>query len=317
MVAIASTAFVIAFVCAALMGFSIQRGATCTVAAVGEIVRRGTTNRLVALAEASLWVAGGLALAHVIGLLPNLPPGFPVNIWTFVGGALLGLGAYINGACVFGAIARLGSGQIAYILSPVGFYLGSVTTTTLFHPEPPMPLVSAANGWVGSPWLALLLGTFAIWRLFVIVRRPAAAARNWRSLWAPHEATLVIGVTFVILILAVGDWAYTTTLADVARGMDSNIGWQALLLFALFLGAFIGGLSTGQFQIQRPQASVVVRCLVGGAMMGWGSILIPGSNDGLILIGMPLLWPYAWLAVATMAISIWAAMRLELRLTKA
>ena len=38
--------------------------------------------------------------------------------------------------------------------------------------------------------------------------------------------------------------------------------------------------------------------------MGWGSLLIPGGNDGLILVGMPLLWPYAWVAFATMCVSI-------------
>ena len=38
--------------------------------------------------------------------------------------------------------------------------------------------------------------------------------------------------------------------------------------------------------------------------MGWGSLLIPGSNDGLILVGMPLLRPYAWAAFATMYLVI-------------
>jgi len=39
-------------------------------------------------------------------------------------------------------------------------------------------------------------------------------------------------------------------------------------------------------------------------MMAWGTLLIPGSNDGLILIGMPLLRPYAWVAFATMCVTI-------------
>ena len=38
--------------------------------------------------------------------------------------------------------------------------------------------------------------------------------------------------------------------------------------------------------------------------MGWGSLLIPGGNDGLILVGMPLLWPYAWVAFACMCLAI-------------
>jgi heme exporter protein D len=43
-------------------------------------------------------------------------------------------------------------------------------------------------------------------------------------------------------------------------------------------------------------------------LMGWGSLLIPGSNDGLILIGIPLLRPYAWLAFASMIVVIAAAL---------
>jgi toxin CptA len=45
--------------------------------------------------------------------------------------------------------------------------------------------------------------------------------------------------------------------------------------------------------------------------MGWGSLLIPGSNDGLILIGIPLLRPYAWLAFASMFGAITAAMLVQ------
>jgi toxin CptA len=45
--------------------------------------------------------------------------------------------------------------------------------------------------------------------------------------------------------------------------------------------------------------------------MAWGSLLIPGSNDGLILIGIPLLRPYAWLAFATMCVTVAAALWLR------
>ena len=43
--------------------------------------------------------------------------------------------------------------------------------------------------------------------------------------------------------------------------------------------------------------------------MGVGTMLIPGSNDGLILVGMPLLRPYAWAAFASMCLAIYAATR--------
>jgi toxin CptA len=57
----------------------------------------------------------------------------------------------------------------------------------------------------------------------------------------------------------------------------------------------------------------LMRCFAGGAVMGWGSLLIPGSNDGLILVGMPLLWPYAWLAFASMCATIGTALAIARR----
>jgi toxin CptA len=51
----------------------------------------------------------------------------------------------------------------------------------------------------------------------------------------------------------------------------------------------------------------LAQCLVGGVLMGWGSLLIPGGNDGLVLVGMPVLWSYAWVAFLTMCVTIGAA----------
>ncbi|MNR68762.1 hypothetical protein D3C85_1935240 [compost metagenome] len=49
--------------------------------------------------------------------------------------------------------------------------------------------------------------------------------------------------------------------------------------------------------------------------MGVGSTLVPGGNDSLILFGMPLLWPNAWLAFASMClvavVAIWLAGRMK------
>ena len=45
-VALTSLAFVVAAVCAGIMGYAIQRGATCTVAAMDEVVRKRAVNRL-------------------------------------------------------------------------------------------------------------------------------------------------------------------------------------------------------------------------------------------------------------------------------
>ena len=314
-----------AILCVGLMGFAIQRGATCTVAAVDEVLTKRRAHRLVAMLEASLWVAGGLALAQLAHLAGSMPAGYEASVWTVIGGALLGLGAWINGACVFGAVARLGSGQWAYAVTPVGFYVGCLSVMTVFSQPAASKLTGVAWLFQASTLFALAFVAFALWRvgpgLFSLRRkdRPGRAELLRQKVWSPHAATVVIGVSFVITLLLAGRWAYTDVLADLARVMDGKQITEVvsllpvLLLLALYGGALVGGLTAGRWQSTRVSLAQLMRCFAGGVVMGWGSLLIPGSNDGLILIGMPLLRPYAWLAFATMCLTIAAAEMLRTR----
>ena len=307
---LAAVGFVVALCCVALMGYAIQRGATCTVAAVDELLAKGSARRLLGMAEASLWVAGGLVVAEALGMLPAMPPGFALSRWTLAGGMLLGLGAWLNGACVFGAIARLGSGEWAYALTPLGYYLGCLTVRALFAPAPPLRLAEPSPLFGMPATLAVLFIGFVGWR----IARPLIELdpRAWAArLWSPHAATTVIGVTFLVTLLAAGAWAYTDLLADLARGMAGALARRVALFGALLAGAAWGGWTAGRWKARAPTVAQTARCLAGGALMGWGTLLIPGSNDGLILVGMPLLRPYAWAAFATMGLTIAAALQLR------
>lgn len=312
---------ILAALAVSAMGFAIQRGGTCTVAAVDEVLAQRRAHRLAAMLEASLWVAGGLAIGQLLGLVGSMPVGASITTWTVIGGVLLGLGAWINGACVFGAIARLGSGEWAYLATPVGFYVGCLTVLPfLAQPEmaPTRPWAFAVSGIVAPLFIIYALG-----RMLPALRELRSGDRLrllQRKVWAPHAATIVIGVTFVITLLAVGRWAYTDVLADLAAGMAASLHVGILLLIALLAGALLGGWTAGRWQHVAPSVPQLLKCFAGGVLMGWGSLLIPGSNDGLILIGIPLLQPYAWLAFATMCLTIaaaiaaqraWLARRLE------
>jgi hypothetical protein len=314
-IVVASLAFVVAALCAATMGFAIQRGATCTVAAVEEVVTAGSCRRLAALSEAALWVAGALLVAQAAQWLPTMPPGYALGVWTIVGGALLGLGAFVNGACVFGAIARFGSGEWTYLLTPVGFYLGCITVPVVFAPPAAQKLAEGSPVLEAPAWLALLFLAFVVVRigrpLLAGVRAGGLRASVASTVWSPHAATTVIGITFVVMLLLVGSWAYTDVLVELARGMAGSIGARCLLLLALLLGAALGGWTAGRFRSTRISGRQVLRCLAGGVLMGWGSLLIPGGNDGLILVGMPLAWPYAWVAFLTMCATVAAALVLR------
>jgi Sulphur transport len=313
-IVVASLAFTVAALCALAMGYAIQRGATCTVAAVNEMVQVRKAHRLVAMLEASVWVAGGLLLAQAAGALPALPPGHALGTFTVLGGALLGLGAFWNRACVFGAVARFGSGEWAYAATPLGFYAGclSMQHANLVAPatlDEPSALVAAA------PLLVMPAALFIAARIVFALRASRTGPAWWRQVtarvWSPHAATIVIGVTFCVMLTVVGAWAYTDVLAELAHGMTRSTGARIALLTALLAGATLGGYTAGRFRATRVTIGQFVRCVFGGYLMGIGSLLIPGGNDGLILVGLPSLWPYAWLAFFTMCVTIAVALGIE------
>jgi toxin CptA len=317
-----SLAFAISAICAGLMGFAIQRGATCTVAAVDEWITKRRATRLASMLEASLWVVAGLTIARMFGVARSMPAGYPVGLLTVAGGALLGFGAYVNRACVFGAIARLGSGEWAYVFTPLGFYIGCVTVNPIFSPMTPTPVALPSLLLSGPTWIGLMLVGLLMFR----VTRPVLAGRlnvavldHLRTLlghhiWSPRAATSVIGVTFVIILLLSGAWAYTDVLAELASHMADSVPARCGLFIALLAGAVIGGATAGRLKSIRMTASQIARCFAGGVLMGWGSLLIPGSNDGLILIGLPLLRPYAWIAFGTMCVVIGLSMLVARRI---
>ena len=306
-------ALAIAAICAGLMGFAIQRGGTCLVAAIDELVRKRRANRLIALAEASLLVAAGMVIAQLTGLLHMQPRAFEVTGWSVLGGVIMGLGAYVAGSCVFGAVARIGNGEPAYFLVPLGFFLGCAAAlrlgmSNLPHQSPAHSLVLAQAMVFAGP--LLLLAGWRLWQLIGAARRGQFA----EHVWSPHVATGVIGVTFVILLLVVGAWNYTDYLAEAARGMGSRQADRGFLLLALFTGALLGGWTAGRIKRVKPSLTAIGRCLLGGFMLGFCGSLVPGANDGLILLGLPLLLPHAWAALASMSATIYAALVIQRRI---
>lgn len=308
-VGLATVGFAVSLLCALVMGYAIQRGATCTVAAVSQVVETGRCGRFFGLLEAALWVAGGLLLARAFGFLPDLPQGRSVSMATVIGGVLLGAGAYVNKSCVFGTVARIGAGDWAYLATPLGFLGGAWILSPLPHQQysGTMPAMSPL---MSLPSLGLIaFVVFAVWR--IAATAISTQGRLSDRIWAPHEATVVIGIAFVVMFVVAGAWAYTDLLAEVAMGMPGDVIVRLLLLAGLLGGSMIAGIIYGTTAPNPVTAAAVIRTFVGGGAMGLGSVLIPGSNDGLILVGMPLLYPYAWVGVGTMCLTILVAIYAE------
>lgn len=300
----AAATFAVALLSAALMGLAIQRGATCMVAAIDEILTERRARRAAALGEAAIWVGGLAAIAAAAGWLAMTPATYSVTPETVVGGILLGIGAWVNRACVFGAVARIGSGEWAYLATPMGFFLGCLVPLA----TPQLRETGAVFGTGGGAMaVAALFALFAGWRLIEAWRAPHLG----RHLWHPHRATLLIAVTFVTTLLSAGYWAYTDALAALARSMDAMLPLRTVMVGALLAGAVIGGAVAGKLRRSRPRLSAILRCTAGGILMGMGATLVPGSNDGLILLGLPAMLPHAWVAVGVMTLSIAVALKLD------
>ena len=110
-----------------------------------------------------------------------------------------------------------------------------------------------------------------------------------------------------------GEKSLEELLAEASRGMAMMIGSRMILLAALFAGAVIGGWTAGKPKLVAPGWQSLGRCLAGGVLLGFGGMMVPGNNDGLILVGLPLLQPFAWAALASMILAIYIAFKIERR----
>jgi toxin CptA len=289
-----------ALLAAAGMGFAIQQGGTCMVSALEHLVRKGSAKKLLALAECSLWTSAlGLAVAAA-GFAFLASPAYPLGPTTLAGGLLLGAGAWLNGACVFGSIARIGGRDWHYLLTPPGYFVGGLVHYRLLGGYAKPLTGSLPVDWI--PIFAVMLG-FSLAASALMWRR---SGRSLVSLWDYRHATIAIGLAFVVLTVVVGPWTYTEALGRVSHGLGRP-DWTELALFAALLGgAVFGGRGVSapaQLDLRR-----ALLCLSGGALMGFGGSLVPGGNDNLILVGLPGLQPHAWVAIGAMALAIAAGL---------
>jgi hypothetical protein len=99
-------------------------------------------------------------------------------------------------------------------------------------------------------------------------------------------------------------------ISDISQN-NLNNKTENLILFLIF---FIAVISTGFFtKSYKPiplKFKTVFNCLMGGALIGWGSQLIIGSHDTITLYGFPLLLTSAVIAMLINLFTIAACIKL-------
>lgn len=281
-------------------GFSAARGQTCAILAVRDWVYRRRVRRFAGFAvmAASAGLVSAL-LTGTVSMSPNKPD--PSLLFAALGGAAFGMGAFINGGCVFGTLTKLGEGRLVYLLTVAGIGAGAITAAAAgsHFPVPTMPpVVLATNPVITAIGCALVLLASLTWLRTRLSRRSLA--------WL-----VVFGCVAGTLFALRPNWGYEGLVLMIASQaasgeMLSGETLAILLTCATLAGSIASAALAGRLAPRWADARTALGCFVGGWLMSSGAMVAGGGNDWLLLRDLPQLAPTGIVAYATfVAVACW------------
>ena len=293
-----------------LLGLAARLGRFCTLGAIEDLLYGGSSTRLrmwvLAIGTA---VVGSFALIGA-GLLQETQTFYLSIRWmplaSIVGGLMFGYGMALAGNCGYGAIARLGGGDLRSFV--IVLVMGVSTYITLSGPLAPLRNalfeqvdvtteippglahhVAALTGWplaaIGIP-IGLAICVAALWgadlrrspkAMFWSVVVGLAIVSGWAGTqWVATRGFDALPVVSHSFSAPVGEtilWAMSGSLRPVSFAVGSVSG--------VWLGAFIGSLIRGHFRWEACEdPRELRRQIIGAAVMGIGAVLAMGCTVG-------------------------------------
>jgi len=258
-------------------------------------------------------------------LPPNAHVG-PLSWVLGLSATVFGIGMALSGSCISAHLYRLGEGAFASLFALfgalIGFFLGFLCWNPLYLlsiQQAPVVWLPAWQGYGVSFLLQIaLLGGLACWLLLHVQAstEPRVVARNLRQLlfgqrWPTWVGGVLIGFLAPLSYLRVGPLGVTAELGSVARTAADGLGWlperlegldsfsgcatvvkeallsnNGLFILGLVVASWASALLAGDFQPKRPRVSELLRNLLGGILLGWGSMLALGCTVGTLLSGI-------------------------------
>src|SRR5262249_14099000 len=159
---------------AAVLGFATHRASVCTVRTVAELMTSRSAFMLASVGKSILW-ACAVTIPFFLISMRALPQtgAWQLSVMAALGGFVFGLGAAMNGGCVYSTMARMVDGEGGMLVTVVGFAFGIAGFVALAdagwlsRPAASLPRIGALIGWA----TALLLLALAIYE----------AERLWRT----------------------------------------------------------------------------------------------------------------------------------------
>ncbi len=291
-----------------LLGFSLVRANSCSVASTRRLVIERRADWLLGLLVAISWA--GLVLLGFAFLTPlnlRFPADLPITFSLVAGSVLLGAGALLNKGCFLGSVSQLCRGNLNYLLTLAGiaaalgmFGQASDGADAVRGGSAAEAIATIYLTWSGC--LAALL--FAVMACYSVIK-----LRRRRT--APMMALVMVGISGGVIYALNPDWSYTSVLDRAIHGQLTPGTWLLEIgALGMFGGAVLSSILGANFAIVLPSIRVAAGCLAGGLLMGAGARMIPGGNDTMMLWSIPGLANYGAVAYLIMILTIGSGLAL-------
>jgi hypothetical protein len=268
------------------LGFVLNHGRICTVIATSELVSEKRPARMIALVECAVWAA---IVYAILETSPAMQTGWSSLGYLVPAAMLLGVGSYVNGACVFGSVGHFGNGEIDFAFT-------FLAIAAVSHIEPLISMIPnrpplRAPVPFGPVVLVVALLAILTLRLGVSLRSESSLRRLTPSMGA-------VAVTFTILAVSWPPFSITTSVGSIASLPVAG----AVRAVCMFGGSLVSAHSRRRrFILKWPTVEGIARRTFGGILIGLGALFIPGGNDSLLMIGFPM---GAWQAALAYALFV-------------
>ncbi|MEN5083420.1 YeeE/YedE family protein [Bosea sp. TWI1241] len=280
----------------------------------------------------------------------------PVGPALLLAGVVFGAGMAISGSCLSAHLYRLGEGSptapFALVGAVAGFVLGFLSWNGLYLAaivDAPVLFLPRHLGYAGALLASLaVLGALAWWLLKAgrlpeqaepTPRDPLAAIFLRR--WPAWLGGLFVGLIGTAAYLRLSPLGVTAEIGSRSRQFATGLGWlpsrlegldsfrgcatlvrdalltpNGLFVASIVAAAFASALAAGEFRPRLPSASQAVRGLVGGVLLGWGTVFGLGCTVGTLLSGISAGavsgWVFALGLLAGTTVTLWLGRRLRL-----
>lgn len=323
----------------AVLGLAARLGRFCALGAIEDAIYAGDWRRARMWSLAAAVAIAGTFVLEASGVASLAQSRFLSIGWvplaSVAGGLMFGYGMALVGTCAYGALARLGGGDLralvmALVIGVSGYAAASgvlaAARTGAFPVEPltadvPPGFAHALAHLTGAPallfagcaaaglgWLALSDAAFRSDRRRVVWSVAAGLAIVWgwaATGWLARTGWGGVALDSYSFVAPTGE---TLLFMMAATGVVPSFGVGAVA--GVITGAAAGALIRGEFRWEAcDEPRELRRQLFGAALMGVGGIIAVGCTIGQGLAAASLLAFSAPVVVAAIVLGAWAGLR--------